>query len=121
VHRVDHFVLSLDDGIQDFLFLAIGDVEVVQGAGDLGPDLIELFGRDVKLLVGLSHRFARVLERSAATWHSQSVLMNFRPGSWPFSFHSFSAGFTLSFGFFTISSLKRSTTMERAFTPPILS
>ena len=43
--------------------------------------------------------------------------MNLRPGSWPDLFHSFRAGFTLSFGFLTTSSLKRSTTMAMALTP----
>ena len=47
--------------------------------------------------------------------------MNLRPGNWFVSFHSFRAGFTLSFGFLTIWSLKRSTTMAIALTPPIRS
>src|SRR5215218_9494753 len=44
--------------------------------------------------------------------------MNLRRGKLPFSLYSFRAGFTLSFGFVTIWSLKRSTTKAMASTPP---
>src|SRR5215204_3868089 len=44
--------------------------------------------------------------------------MNLRRGKLPFSLYSFRAGFTLSFGFVTIWSLKRSTTRAMASTPP---
>src|SRR5215216_3774687 len=44
--------------------------------------------------------------------------MNLRRGKLPFSLYSFRAGFTLSFGFVMIWSLKRSTTKAMASTPP---
>jgi hypothetical protein len=119
--RVDHLVLLRNDGGQHLLLLSLLYLEVVERAGDLGSDLVELLRRDVEVLMGLVQLLAGVAERSPAASQSQSVRMNFRPGSWPVSFHPFKAGFTLSFGFLTIWSLNRSTTMAIALTPPIRS
>jgi hypothetical protein len=52
--RIDHLVLPRDDGGQEFLLLGFRHVEVVERAVDLRADLVELFGRDVKVLVGLA-------------------------------------------------------------------
>jgi hypothetical protein len=52
--RIDHLVLPRDDGGQAFLLLGLRHVEVVERAVDLRADLVELFGRDVKVLVGLA-------------------------------------------------------------------
>jgi len=48
---------------QDFLLFALRHVEVVQRAGDLHADLVELFGRDVQLLVGRRPAPCRCIER----------------------------------------------------------
>jgi hypothetical protein len=49
--RIDHLILPRDDGRQDLLLFALRHLEVVERAGDLRSDLVELRGRDVQILM----------------------------------------------------------------------
>lgn len=73
--------LLRDYGGQDFMFFALRHIEVVERVGNLRSDFVELFGCYVEILVGFAQLLASVFKGPLATWQSQSVRMNFRPGS----------------------------------------
>ena len=116
--RVNHLGLMCDDGGQDFLLFALRHIEGVERAGDLRTHLVDSSEVMRRSLWASCSSFPVYGKGPPATAQSDSVRMNFRPGNKPFPFHSLSCGFTLSFGFSTILSLKRSTTMAMALTPP---
>src|SRR5215211_3888804 len=116
--RIDHLGLPCDYRPQNFLLFRLGHIEVVQRTADLRSNLVELFRSDMEVLVGFAQLPARVGKGPPAAAQSQRVRMNLRRGKLPFSLYSFRAGFTFSFGFVTIWSLKRSTTKAMASTPP---
>src|SRR5918992_3626822 len=116
--RIDHLGLPYDYRAQNFLLLRLGHIEVVERTADLRSNLVELFRSDMEVVVGFAQLPARVVKGPPVAAQIQRVRMNLRRGKLPFSLYSFRAGFTLSLGFVTIWSLKRSTTKAMASTPP---
>jgi hypothetical protein len=91
---------------------------MVERAGDLRSDLVELIGRDVEIFMGRPKLFAGLLKGSAGRLAEPECPHELQACQLFDSFHSLRAGFSWSLGFSTIASLKRSTTIAIAFTPP---
>ncbi len=61
--EVDHLGLPRGYGGHHILPFPLRHVKILERAVDLSPDLVELFGGDVEMLVGLAKFPAGVLER----------------------------------------------------------